>query len=171
MSMTPIPNPIDANFIGRVLAAWLFPFIVAEGKARKAAKAAAVTPTSGNAPAAGSNATPYTQQQCTAFVAGLSPNLLRRMRDMFMLLRASRIIGSQEMLTKVPEAKTASGLAATLTNHVKRRAKSLNLPYPWKVALDVQGRVTWEDDGVTAARMVEAIETEQARRQPPPATP
>lgn len=166
MSTPPTLPPVDANLVGRTLAAWLLPYILDELKARKAAKAAG-TATTIDAPASAAMAsTPYTAEQCAAFVAGLSENLLRRMLDMFILLRDKNMIGSQEMLSKVPEAKTASGLAATLTNHIKRRAKSLNLPYPWKTAFDLQGRVTWQDDGTTAGRMIEAIEAEQARRKP-----
>ncbi len=100
-------------------------------------------------------------QTCDAYVADLSGDTLDRFEIMFGELAARGTLSSTRLseLLNVPPRM----LSSNVTNAAKKRAHTLGLPWPFVTGSE-SGRTVWIDIGGNAARIVDAIKREKARR-------
>lgn len=99
---------------------------------------------------------------CGEYVQGLGQGVVNRFGDFFAKLKREGRIGSLELAKTIGTA-TPRNIPANLTNSLKRRARKLGRPVPWTETTDQDQRTVWVDRDGIAARMVEAIQAEQAR--------
>src|SRR3981189_2643858 len=115
-------HPLDE--IAPAIAKWLAPYIAAE--------------LGGTAPAAKPALSPdYDEATCREYISGIGDPVLPRAEIFFRALAEAAAfdkgLGSLE-LTRQLGADSPRQIASQLTNSLKRRAKTLGLPYPWDEA-------------------------------------
>jgi hypothetical protein len=142
----------NADLAARALAHWLAPYLAEELGVPGPPSAQTVAAASEN----------YDEAACAVYVSALGDTVLANARVFFRLLTDQDEVGSLA-LAKAIGVSGPRNIPGVLTTPLKKRAKTLRLPYPWQE--DTHGeRTIWLDRGGVSRRMLEAIEVEQARR-------
>ena len=108
----------------------------------------------------------YDEATCVVYVSSrhVGDSVLARMQVFFAALADDGQIASLDLVARLG-LKGATSVPANLTNSMKKRARKLGLPVPWKEGTTPDGtRTVWFDRDGIAARMVKAIDDELARR-------
>jgi hypothetical protein len=143
---------------GRALAAWLAPYLVEH-------LAAAENPREPDAELRNS-LEGYTEEAVKEFVRGLGDKVLRNSKPFFAALEGGQI-GSLE-LARMIGVTSPRNIPAVLTTPLKRRAKSMGLPLPWRSGTDHEDRTLWFPIDGLADRFLSAIDAELATRDMEP---
>lgn len=93
----------------------------------------------------------------------LGDKVLLRAQTFFVRLAGAGHIGSLELVALL-ELKGPTRIPANLTNSLKKQAARLSLAVPWAEDVGADGRTVWTDRDGNAARLLEAITEEIARR-------
>jgi len=138
------------------LAAWLAPYLAEH-----------LGPTADRGPGkiqpVEAEAASYTNDAIREFVRGLGNKVLVNSKLFFAALVSRGQIGSLEVARMVG-VSSPRNIPSVLTTPLKRRAKALGLPMPWRSGADHEDRTLWfAIDGV-AERLVEAIDIELKAR-------
>jgi len=142
----------NADLAARALARWLAPYLAEE--------LGLVAPLSASGIPSG--AENYDHQTCEVYVSQLGDTVLRNARVFFGLLADQAEVGSLA-LAKTIGVSGPRNIPGVLTTPLKKRAKTLRLPYPWRENTQGERNIWFDRDGI-APRMLEALDVEQGRR-------
>lgn len=137
---------------GRAFAAWLAPYLVEHLGSpvdRRQGVREVVAGSTGD----------YTDEAVAEFVRGLGSKVLVNGRPFFAALGEQRQVGSLEVARMVG-VSSPRNIASVLTTPLKRRARSMGLPLPWRSGTDHEDRTLWFAIDGLAERFVKAIDNE-----------
>lgn len=140
--------------LGPRFARWLAPYVADELESRGAGRAEL---------GLGALSDNYDAPTCTAFVSALTIETLTKAGVLFGRLERDGSIDSVTLAADL-SLGTPRNLPGPLTTPLKRRAKKLGLPVPWKSDVSEDDHTVWRDRDGIGGRMVEAIRDEQQRR-------
>ena len=140
---------------GRALAAWLAPYLAEQ-------LGSAVDPEAGREVVEGS-AGGYTNEAVAEFVRGLGGKVLVNSRLFFAAMNERSRVGSLEVARMVGVSSPRL-VPSVLTTPLKRRAKAMGLPLPWRSGADHEDRTLWFPIDDLAERFVKAIDAELEMR-------
>jgi hypothetical protein len=148
------PNK-DADAVARALARWLAPYLAEELQQP-------TVPVKDSTNTAGFDSS-YDRAACRTYVSTLGDVVLENAATFFKALADKGEIGSLA-LSAALGVSGPRNISAVLTTPLKRRAKALDLPYPWEEAVSQDDRTIWRDPTGTCKRMLEAINREIQQR-------
>lgn len=137
---------------GRALAAWLAPYLAARLGTTTGRGAREIAPMEAEAAL-------YTDDAIREFVRGLGNKVLVNCKPFFAALVERGQIGSLEVARMVG-VSSPRNIPSVLTTPLKRRAKALGLPMPWRSGADHEDRTLWLAIEGVAEKFVEAIDIE-----------
>jgi hypothetical protein len=141
----------DATAAARAITRWLAPYF-AEELGLSAATGHLNEDTSAT----------YDDAICASYVSTLGDVVLEKAEVFFGLLADHHEVGSLA-LAKAIGVTGPRNIPGVLTTPLKRRAKALALPYPWREDSDGE-RTLWVGRAGVSSRMVQAVNAERARR-------
>ena len=106
----------------------------------------------------------YDAETCAEYVRELGQGVLNRATDFFAKLSQNGRIGSLDLASALG-TDSPRNIPANLTNSLKQRARKMRLDVPWDETVSEDNRTVWLDRDGIAARMSDAIQAEQRRRQ------
>lgn len=148
-------EPRAAEKAARSLAAWLAPYISEELGLGPGRPGKATDEDQDSA---------FDDDTCREYVRGLGDKVLINGHAFFEALDRKRRIGSVEAAAIVG-VSTPRNLPSVLTTPLKRRARAVGVPLPWRVESDYEDRTVWIATGDVPSRLVKAITDELDRRQ------
>lgn len=161
MRIDQIPNR-SAEEAARAVAAWLAPYIAAElGLADPSTRPPATMRSSEDTSAEIESR--YDDSTAAVFVETLGDTVLENARVFFHWLAADGKVGSLQLASGLGVGSPRN-IPSILTTPLKRRAKSLELPYPWLEAADDTNRTVWIATGPVPQRLEIAANAEIERK-------
>ena len=149
-------NSTLSDEAGRALAAWLAPYLAEQLGRVDEHSSAVVLPV-------GTSAEAFDDAGSREFVRGLGDKVLVNSWPFFSALNERGQIGSLEVARMIG-VSSPRNIPAVLTTPLKRRAKALGLPLPWRSGADHEGRTLWFAISDISEKLVKAIDDELKAR-------
>jgi hypothetical protein len=143
-------TPTELDDLGKAMARWLAPYLVDE-----------LSPGSDSTSVMKKGS--YDNATALDFVNALGDTVLENAEVFFRLLDEHGEVGSLSVAEAIAVGSPRN-IAAVLTTPLKRRAKTLGLPYPWEDATSHDDRTIWIDRDGVARLLLDAVATEKKRR-------
>ena len=143
---------------GRALAAWLAPYLAEHlGSPVEPGETDVIEGSTGD----------YTDEAVAEFVRGLGSKVLVNSKPFFAAMGERGQVGSLEVARMVG-VSSPRNIPSVLTTPLKRRAKTMDLPLPWRSGADHEDRTLWFSIDDLAERFVKAIDAELQTRNAEP---
>lgn len=107
----------------------------------------------------------YTDESLAEFVRGLGDKVLVNSKPFFVAMGERGQVGSLEV-ARIVGVSSPRHIPSVLTTPLKRRAKAMGLPLPWRSGADHEDRTLWFPIDDLAERFVKAIDAELETRGP-----